>query len=413
MGKPIFYGWWIVLATFLAGLLSGGVFATGMSAFFLSLEEEFSAGNRGAISIVLGLAPIQGAILGPLQGFVVDRYGARFVMLAGVLLMGAGWMLASTAQSMGVFIIFFLLIAAGNGMGLVGPPLATVGNWFVKRRGMAFGIATSGFGLGAVLVPMVNFFIQSIGWREAAVVMGGIVWVVGIPIALMMRRRPEDHGMLPDGDAGASRASAEGPTFAETDFTLGEALASRAFWLLNVNFAFRAMIISAVTIHFVPAMVAKDFSPGAAASLFAFLGVMTLPGRLGIGFMSDRLDKRRLGASVSLIIGLSMLIAIWAQSLWQVLLFLTVYGVAIGGGGAAMFAIRGEYFGRRAFATISGFGSIFQALGAMVGTTLAGFTFDRTGNYDIAFYTYAALSLVAIAAIAGARRPIPRRLALR
>ena len=389
-------------------MLGGGFFAFGMGAFFLSLEQEFSQGSRGLLSLVIGIAPLQGAILGPIQGYMVDRFGPRRIMLIGVTLNGVGWILISTADSLGVFLVFFLLVAAGNGMGLVSPPLATVGNWFIKKRGLAFGVATAGFSMGSVLVPLVNFFIESFDWRGAAVIIGVIVLVVGLPISLVMRHRPEDYGLLPDGEPAAPNPAlgVASPAPIGVDFTAREALATKAFWLMYVNFGIRALIISAVSIHFIAALVDKEFSRATAANLLALLGIMSFPSRLGAGILADRMDKRYLGALATGILGLSMLSLIWATSLWQLVLFVAVYSVAIGGSGTNQFAIRAEYFGRKAFATISGFGAIVMAAGALLGTWLAGFVFDRTESYNGAFAIYAGLSLVSILAILLAKRPV-------
>ena len=172
----VFYGWYIVGATFLTGLLSGGFFTFGIGVFFPEVKAEFSLQTHAPLAAIFGIAPLEGAILGPFQGFFVDRFGPRRVMLLGITLNGLGWVLAATSQSLGMFAVFFLLIAAGNGMGLTAPPLATVGNWFIRKRGIAFGIATAGFGLGTVFLPLVNYLIDSLDWRTTAVVIGVVAY---------------------------------------------------------------------------------------------------------------------------------------------------------------------------------------------------------------------------------------------
>ncbi len=411
MHKPVFWGWRIVISALLIGVLSGGLFGFGVGAFFLSLEEAFSQGSRAKISLLLGLAQVEGAIMGPVQGYLIDRFGPRPVALAGVAMLGVGWILASAAGSLGVFVVFYLIMALGNGMGLVASPLAAIANWFEKRRGLAFAIGSAGFGLGSVLVPLDHFLIEELGWRHAAQVCGGLILALGLPLALLLRRSPEHYGMLPDGAPAPPAAQAPRPgAFAETDLTVREALTSRSFWLLGLNFSMRSLVISGITVHFLAAMVDKGISAGTGAQLFVLVGVISLPGRLGVGVMTDRYEKRLVSASMSMLIGLSMLVAVWADSVWQVVLFLIVYGIGTGGGGSAMFAIRGEYFGRRAFATISGFSTAMQAGGAVLGSTLAGVTYDRTQSYTVGFLIFAAVSGVAALAIAAATRPIPARL---
>ncbi len=410
--RPIFWGWYIVGATFLIGVIGGGFFGSALGAFFLALKDEFSQGSSGKLSFVLGLASVEGAIIGPIQGYLIDRFGPRPISIAGMLMLGGGWILASMADSLGVFVVFFLMMAMGNGMGLVAAPLASIANWFEGKRGMAFAIGSAGFGLGSVVVPLDSFLVDEFGWRGAARAAGILILVTGLPLAMLFRRRPEDYGLLPDGVAvrPASAVKADAQGYAETDLTTREALTSRSFWLMNFTFTMRAMVISGVTVHFIAAMVDRDMAKSTAASLFALAGVMSLPGRLGIGVLTDRCEKRLVNSGVVLGLAGALLLGAWAGNVWQAVLFMMAYGVASGGGGSAMFAIRGEYFGRRAFATISGFGTAFQASGAMLGNVLAGVTYDATGSYTVAFLTFAALSGAAAVSIFLARRPVPRRL---
>ena len=328
-------------------------------------------------------------------------------MLLGITLNGLGWVLAATSQSLGMFAVFFLLIAAGNGMGLTAPPLATVGNWFIRKRGIAFGIATAGFGLGTVFLPLVNYLIDSLDWRTTAVIIGVVIWAVGYPLALLMRHRPEQYGMKPDGlDEPAPAARRPTTPVPEPDFTPFEALRTRAFWLINLNAACRTFILSALAVNLVVALEGEGFSTATAANVLAAIGVLTVPGRLGTGVLADRIDKRVLAAGISLLMGTSMLLLAWASEVWQLAIFAPVYGLAHGGGGTVMFAMRAEYFGRRSFATISGMGTVMMASGSMLGAWLAAFIFDKTGSYNLAWMTFGAASLVGVAAILLVRRPL-------
>ncbi len=403
----VFYGWYIVGATFLTGLLSGGFFTFGIGVFFPEVKAEFSLQTHAPLAAIFGIAPLEGAILGPFQGFFVDRFGPRRVMLLGITLNGLGWVLAATSQSLGMFAVFFLLIAAGNGMGLTAPPLATVGNWFIRKRGIAFGIATAGFGLGTVFLPLVNYLIDSLDWRTTAVIIGVVIWAVGYPLALLMRHRPEQYGMKPDGlDEPAPAARRPTTPVPEPDFTPFEALRTRAFWLINLNAASRTFILSALAVNLVVALEGEGFSTATAANVLAAIGVLTVPGRLGTGVLADRIDKRVLAAGISLLMGTSMLLLAWASEVWQLAIFAPVYGLAHGGGGTVMFAMRAEYFGRRSFATISGMGTVMMASGSMLGAWLAAFIFDKTGSYNLAWMTFGAASLVGVAAILLVRRPL-------
>ncbi len=407
-GTKLFYGWWIVIAAFFLLFMSGGFFLFGIGVFFLTLEEEFSAGNRGLISLALGLAPLEGAILGPFAGYLVDRFGPRRLMFAGITLLGSGFLLASTAQSMGVFVIFYLMMAVGVGIGFVTPPITAIGNWFVKRRGMALGIASSGFGSGAALAIVVNLLIETFDWRGAAVVIGITFMAVGYPLASLMRHRPEDHGWLPDG-ASRPPAPATGRPLAaapaRSDFTGREALRSRVWWQFAIGFAMRNMLMSAFVIHFVPLLVEKDFSQSTGAVLLSMFGVMTVPGRLIGGFLADKLPHRYVAVVSVSMASLGMLTLVHVNELWHVVLFLVLFSAGMGGSSSLSFAMQAHYFGRTSFATIAGFGHVISGACAMAATSMAGFTFDSTGSYSVAFYSLAVVSGISAIILFNTRPP--------
>ena len=410
VSSRMYFGWWIVFSASALTALAAGVYFFGFSAFFLPVASEFNV-SRGMLSLVVSLASLEGGILGPVQGYFIDKYGPRRLMYIGVALMGLGFILLSTASSIGPFVVYFVVfIAIGAGMGMFAPSFAAVANWFVRRRGTAFGITMSGFGLGATLVAGTNFLVENLGWRGAAVTIGLLVWLVGFPLASIMRHKPEKYGLLPDGAHSPPPAVDPKHPYAgqEIDFTLREALSSASFWFLNVGFALRALVGSALGLHFIPAMVDKGYSAATGAALLGLFGVLSLPGRLGFGILGDRYDKRLVAGSLGGVMGLAMLSFAWSRSLWQVLVFLVLYALSSGGGASLMFALRGEYFGRKAFATLSGLGSTVMVAGTIAGPFIAGITFDHTGSYNVAFYIFAIFSVGSMIALLLAKRPVPK-----
>ena len=402
----IFYGWWIVfVATFLAAIASGS-YSAGFSAFFLSLIEEFDV-SRGALSSVVSIASLLTALTAPFQGYLIDRFGPRRVMYVGIAMMGLGFILISTAHSFILFAVYLIVfIPVGAHLGLVLPALTAIANWFNKRRGIAFGIAMSGFGLGAVLVVGTNYLVESLGWRGAAVTLGFIVWGVGFPLASLVRYRPEQYGMLPDGAKRPDEAS--GPdvvaTSLETDFTVMEALRTSAFWWMHLSFACRSFVQVALAVHFIPAMQEKDFSSGTAAALLGLLGFLGIASRLGNGLLADAVSKKLIGIWQSALMIAAMLVFIWATSLWQIVMFVALFAVTTGGGGSLRFAMLAEYFGRKHFATINGFGLTIAVIGSALGPAFAGFSFDATDSYDLAFYGLALAALLAETAMLMTKR---------
>ena len=395
-GTKVFYGWWIVIAAFFVLALSG-FFMFGMGVFFLTLEEEFSAGNRGLISLALGIAPLEGAIVGPFAGYLVDRLGPRRMMFAGITLLGSGFLLASTAQSMGVFVVYYLMMAVGIGIGFVTPPITAIGNWFIRRRGLALGIASAGFGSGAALAIVVNLLIEAFDWRGAAVAIGIILMTLGYPLASIMRHRPEAYGMLPDGDVRprtSATASALAAPPAQRDYTAREALRTRVWWQFAIGFSLRNMLMSAFVIHFVPLLVSKDFSQSTGAVMLSMFGLMTVPWRLIGGFLADKVPHRFVAVVSVGMAALGMATLVHVSELWHVVLFLVLFSAGMGGSSSLYFAMQAHYFGRTSFATIAGFSHVISGISAMAATSMAGFTFDSTGSYSVAFYSFAVVAAI-------------------
>ena len=404
----IYYGWWIVVASTLLLTIGTGFYILGFSAFVLPLVDEFEA-ERGPISLALSISTLEGAILGPLQGYFVDRFGPRRIMLLGVTLMGLGFVLLSTASSMLQFYLYFIpFIGLGTGMGMITPTFAAVNNWFIRKRGIAFGIATSGVGVGALLVILSQFLINSLGWRDAALIIGVICWVVGYPMASLMRHRPEQYGMLPDGIPPPA-AGQGGPRQAEeTNFSVMDAFKTRAFWLLALGFGLRNLASAGLLLHFIPAMVEKDFSAITGALVLGIMGALTIPGRIGFGALQDRMEKRKVGGVAACLVGIAIIVFVLGDGLWALALFVGLYSLGWGGSSPTQQAIRGDYFGRANYAKINGFSTTFQTAGAIVGPTFAGFTYDSTGSYQIAFLCFAGLSTFSGILVWIARRPVLR-----
>ena len=240
-----FYGWWIVVASTLAMGLHGAVYFYGFSTFFMPLIREFDC-TRAALSAAFSFSRIEGGFLGPLEGWLVDRFGPRKMMLIGVLIMGAGYVLLSRVNSLAMFYLIFIgAVATGTTLGLLTPAYVTITNWFIRKRSRAMGIVFSGMGIGGIVVPGLAWLITDYGWRSAAMTVGIVVWAICIPLAFVMRHRPEQYGYLPDGETvktpDPQAQSPETSSFAseketdakEVDFTWRQAVKMPSFWLLG------------------------------------------------------------------------------------------------------------------------------------------------------------------------------------
>ncbi len=397
--------------------MASGFYNFGFSTMLKDLSDEFDKG-RAVISLILGLALLEGAILGPFQGYLIDRFGPRRIMVVGITLFGLGFVLVSTAQSITLFILYYILfMGIGSGAGTVAPGIAAVANWFVRKRGLAIGIVFAGVGLGVMVVNVTGFFVDTYGWRTATLLMGVTIWIVGYPLVMLMRHRPEDYGYLPDGGrrlpstsavgvSGSAADAAEG----EGEFTARQALSAPSFWLVGGSGALRNLVAAGSTAHFIPAMTDLDFSLRVATSLFTIFGVVIIPVRLLTGLLLDRFEKRLVGAGMVGSLVIPLLLFQFIGPLWLAALFLVLLAVGWGGSGIVPFAMRGDYFGRRNFATINGFGTTVDLAGVIVGPFIAGLIFDWTGTYNLAFLLFAGAAIAAAGLMLLAKRPqIPAR----
>ena len=208
--RGMFYGWWIVIAGGLGMSITAGINFHGFSNFIIPLTNEFGW-SRTLISGIFSLARMESGLLGPLEGWLVDRVGPRRLMLVGIPLMGVGYLLMSRVDSLAAFFfVYIFAITLGNSLGMSTPMTASVANWFNRKRGLAFGIMWAGVGLGGFFVPAVGWLITTYDWRMASVIIGVFIIVIGIPIASLMRHRPEPYGYMPDGAIPDSSSDAAG-----------------------------------------------------------------------------------------------------------------------------------------------------------------------------------------------------------
>lgn len=402
----IFYGWWVLAAGLATTTINGATNTYGLGLFFVPLATEFGW-SRASVAAALSLARLEGGMLGPLEGFLVDRLGPRKMMLVGIPLIGLGFFLLShlsdlvTLSQWDPLLLFYgvyvLGIALGASIGTGTTTSTAVANWFIRRRGMAMGILSSGVGFGAgIYTPILGHVIQNYGWRQAALIAAWLVLAVGIPAAFVIRHRPEQYGMLPDGDTAPqpnqpaeAAAHQRRPTYVEENFTLRQALKTSAFWVIGFSFAMRIMVTTAVTLHLAPLIQDRGFTTSEAAWVLSALATLSIFGRIGLGTIGDRFERRKvyMWSLVPMAIGVTILA--FSSELWHIALFLLLYAPCYGGSVTVISAMRGDYFGRRAFATIGGAMGPITTSGTVVGPLFAGYMFDVTGTYRTAMLIFA------------------------
>ena len=297
------------------------------------------------------------------------------------------------------------------------PVTASLVNWFVRKRAMAVGISMSGMAVGGlVLVPLLAWSMTTFGWREAAFVSGITIWVVGLPAAMLLRRFPQDYGLLPDGDMEESNfetTNEDGQPISvradvQVDFTARQAMKTPAFWLLSFGHSSALLSVSAATVHQIPLMVEQaGLSVQGAANVVAFLMVVQVAGQIGGGYIGDRFDKRLIIIICMFGHTIGMTFLALASSVLPLLLFALFHGLAWGVRGPLVQSIRADYFGSAAFATIMGYSSLVMMVGMTAGALAGGILADFFGDYRFAFVSIGILTGMGSLFFVFARKPSP------
>lgn len=388
--------WWLVIAGCITHAVNTGFSYFGMSAYFPSFEREFGW-SRTAISGAFSLARIESGLLGPVEGFLTDRVGAHRMIFIGLIVCAAGFFSLSLVNSLlMLYIVIVLGIVLGSSLGYNMPISVLIAKVFRERRSLAFGIFRMGPGISGPLVPLVGWMIGFWGWRTAAVASALIILTVGFPMAWVIRRiyvgeEPRvNHAAVPHQAARhATRVSVD------PQFTLSEAMRTRSFWTLSTAMALRHMVTEGVSVHFVILLVDRGWSTEGASALLGISALIGAPARLGMGWLGDLLDKRRLVIGLLLLLAVSVLLMGWTAEPLIFTPFMVIYSLSYGGLAALQEPIRADYFGTRAFATIQGMSRSVQTVGTFLGPIVAGFLFDLTMSYTIAFAIFTLVSLLA------------------
>lgn len=407
----IFYGWRLVgVAVFTLAVLISPIFQ-GMGTFFVALERQFGW-SRAALSGAFSLSRAEGAVLGPIEGYLTDRLGPRRMVLIGMLMLGAGFIGLGLIQGIVGFYVAFLVMFTGGGVGGFIPMMSAINHWFVRRRATAMAIGMTGLNLGGLLVPGLALAVTNLGWRTTAVGMGVVIAGLALPVSSLVRNRPEEYGLRPDGDApGDPDAEGASVAWAEEEqdgFGVGEAVRTLAFWAITAAHGFSAIAALTVSVHIIPAMTDIGMSMTKAATIVTTYTVIGLVFQLVGGFLGDRVPKQPAIAAFVTVQGLGMLVAGTIRTVPGAFLFAVLFGIGFGGRVPLLTAIRGDYFGRKNFATILGTSQLPMNLAMMGAPIAAGYFYDTLGSYMVPFIGLAVLNAIGALMILLARKPTPR-----
>lgn len=327
---------------------------------------------------------------------------------------GVGFILLSRIHSvLALFLVYILVVSLGYNAGFFHPTSTAINSWFIRRRGTALGILSAAGSFGGVFMPpLMSYLVLSFDWRTAALSAGAIILIVALPAALVIQRSPEVRGLLPDGDSGQRKGAAQVLPTAyapkEQDFTVKEALRTLSYWLLTSGITLRMLVTVALTAHFIPILVWKGMSEATAAYLVSLSALLTVAAMLVMGWIGDRWSKPYL-CSLGLLATVASLMWLTISASGVALYFFAIALAITMGTTSLNWALIGDFFGRRRYATLRGIMAMVFGVATFFSPIYAGWLFDRTGNYDIVLVSFSILLFLGSSLFATLRRPVLRR----
>ena len=414
-GRSIYYGWYIVVFAFMASMMSSGVQAYSLGIFVTPMTEDLGW-SRTDISLGQTISTAAMGVLGLFIGAFIDKRGGRMLIVIGAVIAGTGFILLGQVQELWQYYVVKAGIITLGMVGMGGMVVnVAVSNWFVRYRGRAIAITAMGTSLAAVVLPsLVTRIIDSFGWRVAWAVLGVSIWVVVIPLgALIMRRRPEDHGLEPDGghvDARpGDRRAEQRAAVDQYRWTLSEIVRTPALWMLIATFGFGSMGFSAMLLHLIPYLTDSGFSRAQAAGAFSMIGVAGLLSKPIWGLVVERIATKFAAATEFVILGIGVVLILAVSSLPMMYVAIFTFGIGVGGVITIQETVWADYYGRLTLGTVRAIGRPFTIISSAGGPVFAALAYDIGGSYEIAFLFFIAAYAVAAILILVAPEPRPPR----
>ncbi len=417
----IFPGWWIVLATGFVTLWGHGYYSQGFSALFKPISADLGL-SRAVTSVASSIGRFEGGLEAPIIGWLTDRYGPKWVMMFGAFLIGLGLLLMGVVNSLWAFYLAWgVVLGTGMNIGLTIPMDKAISNWFVKKRGVALSARAilQGFATMAVL-PLIAWLIGSIGWRMTCVLGGVVMLVVGLPLLFfyVKQQRPEFYGLLPDGAAAAApdknQMIGRGIEYAahvdEYEFTLRQAMRTRAYWLFITAWTVGNMAIMPMMVHFIPFLTDMGINPVRAAWMMSLSSALAIPTRLIAGYLTDRVGKanmRYIAIGTFFLVALGITVYQLFQTTAMAQVFLILYYAGFTATIPLYTAVGSRYFGRKSIGSIQGISTLMMMPFGVIAPIIVGGIYDRTGSYNIAFNLCLGLLVLASVLILFAQPPKP------
>ena len=444
--RGVFYGWWLVVISGFTMTIATVPLYHAMAVWSVALESQFGW-SRGQLGLALTFTRIEGGLMGPIEGYLTDKLGARRMVFIGLLILGVGFLIFAGVRNLWMFYVAFMVMALGQGLGSWLPLMTTINNWFARRRATAMGWANVGSRIGALLlVPAIAWAIDPeqtrLGWQLTALILGIITLVLAYPLTRLIRNRPQEYGQRPDGDPPepvastvATPGTAGSPSFdrlrtsgerttrgaAETrrpateirrpaaqddgDLTAGQALRTPAFWLISFGHGFTSMVILAIMTHLGLLLKDKGFDVQTTGWIVVVYTATAMVFQLVGGYVGDRWPKNIALFIFTTIQAVAVVVLTLSSTLLMFYLYAVLFGIGFGGRNPLTTAIRGEYFGRASFGRILGLSTVPMNVLLLIGSPMAGYMRDIQQSYDMAFLLLAGFNFLGGVLFLFARKP--------
>ena len=449
--RGVFYGWWLVPISGIVHMTTSVPLFHAMGLWFVALESAFGW-NRTQLSLAFAFTRIEGGILGPIEGYLVDKLGVRRMVFIGQSILGVGFLLFSQVRDSKdipvirdlpfellpdfmrvvepalMFYLVFMVMALGQGFAGWLNMNTMLNNWFNRHKAKAMGYSSAIGRLGAlVLIPAIAWAVDpeqdNFGWSMTALTLGVVTLVLVLPLAKLIRNRPEDYGLLPDGDRPreaatpnrTGRPAARRAPPSEGDFTLRDAMLTPTFWLISFGQGFTSMVLIAMMAHLAPMLYDQGVSVPMAGWVVSTYTAMSMIFQIVGGYVGDMISKRfayfvftsiQASAVVVLVFVPELSAMLGLPHLVVVFSFAILFGIGFGGRNPISTSIRGEYFGRSSFGKIMGMSQVPMNIMLLGAPIYPAILHDVQGSYDFAFLSLAFLNFIGGAMFLLAKKPV-------
>lgn len=412
----IFYGWWMVAITSAMAFFASGVFFRGFTVFVPAIKDSLGI-SQAQTNLVFSIARAEGGLEGPVAGWLIDRFGNKKLLIPALIWTVIGYVILSQfADSFLTFtLVYLLIVSLGNSIAFQHALFAGINQWFNRKRAFAISMLAAVSSLGGLfLVPLLNFVIARRSWQDASLLCGIAYLIFLLPLTIFFRNRPEDMGLLPDGDVRppVRVISGEGgsqETREIRDYTVKEALRTQAYWLLLVGAGLRQVATLGILVSIIPILETKGVSRQEAANLTGFMFGINFLSRLIVGYLGDRVPKSYLLSASLLLESVALFFLYFGE--WHgagialLLIFVLFQGLG-DGAGIIVWAAMGEYFGRDRFASLRGYITFSHSWALIASPVFAGWVFDKFGNFDLAIIQGVICASIACICFLVIRKPV-------